>query len=60
MRSTIIFRLSVLIQLESSPALPDYLRDKFALPIFTRALLLGDMVTLKKDSSADHQGPPGI
>jgi hypothetical protein len=42
------FPLSVLMQLESSPALPDYLRDRFALPIFTRALLLGDVVTLKK------------
>jgi tetratricopeptide (TPR) repeat protein len=42
------FPLSVLIQLESSPALPDYLRDRFALPIFARALLLGDTVTLRK------------
>lgn len=42
------FPLAVLMQMESSPALPDYLRDKFALPIFTRALLLGDAVTLKK------------
>lgn len=42
------FPLAVLIAIESSPALPDYLRDKFALPIFTRALLLGDAVTLKK------------
>jgi TolA-binding protein len=42
------FPLSVLMQLESSPALPDYLRDRFALPIFARALLLGDVVTLRK------------
>jgi|GEM_PF-610216 len=42
------FPLSVLMQLESSPALPDYLRDKFALPIFARALLLADVVTLRK------------
>jgi hypothetical protein len=51
------FPLSVLMQLESSPALPDYLRDRFALPIFTRALLLGDVVTLKKIAPqivADH------
>ena len=42
------FPLSVLMQLESSPALPDYMRDRFALPIFARALLLGDVVTLRK------------
>jgi hypothetical protein len=42
------FPLAVLMQMESSPALPDYLRDRFALPIFTRSLLLGDAVTLRK------------
>lgn len=42
------FPLAVLMQLGSSPALPDYLRDKFAVPIFTRALIFGDMVTLRK------------
>jgi hypothetical protein len=42
------FPISMLMQLESSPALPDYMRDRFALPIFARALLLRDVVTLRK------------
>lgn len=51
------FPLSVLMQVERSPILPDYLRDKFAVPIFTRALMLGDTVTLRKiapDIIRDH------
>lgn len=42
------FPLSMLMQIERSPVLPDYLRDKFAIPILTRALMLGDTVTLRK------------
>lgn len=42
------FPLEVLLAMESSPALPDYLRGRFALPIFTRALLLNDVATLRK------------
>jgi hypothetical protein len=51
------FPLSLLIQAERSPALPDYLRSKFAIPILTRALMLGDTVTLRKiapDIIHDH------
>lgn len=51
------FPVSVLMQIEKSPALPDYLRDRFAIPIFTRALMLGDTVTLRKIAPAiirDH------
>lgn len=42
------FPLETLLAMEASPALPDYLRGRFALPIFTRALMLNDLVTLKK------------
>ncbi|MEP7076729.1 MAG: hypothetical protein ABI878_13065, partial [Acidobacteriota bacterium] len=36
------FPISVLIDVERSPAIPDYLRERFAMAIWTRALLLED------------------
>jgi hypothetical protein len=54
------FPLSALMQMESSPALPEYLRDKFALPIFTRSLLLNDMVTLRKIAPQIIKDHPGF
>jgi hypothetical protein len=45
------FPLSVLIEAEKSPALPDYLRERFAIAIWTRAVLLNDFVTAQKIST---------
>ncbi len=42
------FPLSLLIETEKSSALPDYLRERFALAIFTRALVLEDFATAGK------------
>jgi hypothetical protein len=42
------FPLAMLLQVEKSPAIPDYLRDRFLIPIWTRALLTNDMVTVRK------------
>jgi hypothetical protein len=42
------FPLSVLVEAQKSPALPDYLREKFALAVWTRAVILGDFVTADK------------
>lgn len=42
------FPLSVLVEAEKSPALPEYLREKFALAIWTRAAILGDFATAEK------------
>lgn len=42
------FPTSELITVLRSPALPDYLRERFALAIWTRALLLNDQVSLAK------------
>lgn len=42
------FPLALLMQVERSAALPDYLRDRFVIPIWTRAILTGDMVTARK------------
>ena len=42
------FPLTMLIQAGRSPGLPDYLRDRFILPIWTRSILLNDMVTARK------------
>jgi hypothetical protein len=42
------FPLSVLQQVERSEAIPDYLRERFAIPIWTRAVLLGDLSSAQK------------
>jgi hypothetical protein len=42
------FPLAVLLEAEKSPALPDYLRQRFALAIWTRAALLEDFATATK------------
>ncbi len=42
------FPLSVLLEAEKSPALPDYLRERFAIAIWTRAILLNDFATVQK------------
>lgn len=44
------FPLPVLIETEKSPALPDYLRERFALAVWTRAVLLDDFPTAEKIS----------
>ena len=44
----VTFPQSVLIDIERSPVLPDYLRQKFVIAIWTRAYLLDDMATLLK------------
>jgi len=42
------FPLSVLLEAEKSPALPDYLRERFANAVWTRAVLLGDVAAAEK------------
>jgi hypothetical protein len=45
------FPLPVLVEAEKSPVLPDYLRERFALAIWTRAVLLNDFGTAQKISA---------
>ncbi len=42
------FPLAVLLEARQSPALPRYLKERFALAIWTRALLLGDFAAASK------------
>ncbi|MBK7510970.1 MAG: hypothetical protein IPI76_01705 [Chloracidobacterium sp.] len=49
------FPQSLLSKIERSPAIPDYLRPKFAIAIWTRAYLLDDMATLIKMTPAVAQ-----
>jgi len=42
------FPQALLMEIEKSPVLPDYLRPKFAIALWTRAFLLNDMVMLDK------------
>ncbi|MEZ5425499.1 MAG: hypothetical protein R2747_04475 [Pyrinomonadaceae bacterium] len=42
------FSLDLLNKSEKSPALPDYLRERFALAVWTRAILFNDLETAKK------------
>jgi len=42
------FPMSVLLEAEKSPALPEYLREHFAIAIWTRAVLLDDFATVQK------------
>jgi hypothetical protein len=42
------FPLSSLVEIESSPVLPDYLRERFAVAIWTRAVLVDDYLTAAK------------
>lgn len=42
------FPLALLLEAERSPALPDYLRTRFAVAIWTRAVLLEDFATAQK------------
>lgn len=42
------FPIASLIEVLRSPALPDYMRERFVLAIWTRAFLLGDNATLSK------------
>jgi hypothetical protein len=44
------FPLTVLLEAEKSPALPDYLRERFATAVWTRAVLLNDFATAEKIS----------
>lgn len=45
------FPLPLLIEAEKSPALPEYLRERFALAVWTRAVLLDDLATAQKISA---------
>lgn len=40
-----------MLEVEQSPALPEYLRDRFSMAVWTRAFLLNDTVTLNKATS---------
>lgn len=42
------FSTASLVEVMNSPALPEYLRERFVLAIWTRAFLLGDMATALK------------
>ncbi len=42
------FPLPLLLEAEKSPALPEYLRERFAITIWTRAVLLNDFTTANK------------
>ncbi len=43
-----MFPTSMLIEVEKSPALPDYLRERFVVAIWTRAYMVDDVPTLLK------------
>ena len=43
-----LFPTAMLIEVEKSPALPDYLRERFVIAIWTRAYMVDDMATLLK------------
>lgn len=45
------FPTASLVEVMRSPSLPDYLRERFALAIWTRAFLLGDDASLNKVSA---------
>ena len=45
------FPLPLLVEAEKSPALPEYLRERFALAVWTRAVLLDDFATAQKISA---------
>ncbi len=42
------FPLSVMFEAEKSPALPEYLRERFAIAIWTRGVLLDDFASVQK------------
>lgn len=42
------FPLALMFEAEKSPALPEYLRERFAIAIWTRAVLLGDYAAVQK------------
>ena len=42
------FPLALLVEVEKSPVLPDYLRKRFAAAIWTRAVILDDFATAQK------------
>jgi hypothetical protein len=42
------FPLTVMLEAEKSPALPDYLHERFAIALWTRAVLLDDFKTANK------------
>ena len=44
------FSTAALIDVMNSPALPEYMRERFAIAIWTRAFLLNDMPTMSKIS----------
>lgn len=54
------FPLPVLLEAEKSPALPEYLRENFALAIWTRAVLLNDFATAQKIAPEVLKYQPGL
>lgn len=44
------FPQTMLLEVEKSPALPEYMRERFLIAIWTRAYLLDDMATLRRVS----------
>ncbi len=48
----LIFPQSVLQKIEASPRLPDYLRERFTIAVFTRSALLKDWTTMDKMMSS--------
>lgn len=42
------FPISLMIDAERSPSLPEYLRERFAMAIWTKAALIGDVATVNK------------
>jgi hypothetical protein len=52
------FTTELLAAAEASPALPDYLRERFGLAIWTRAWLLGDNANLTKASASLRKARP--
>jgi hypothetical protein len=54
------FSTSVLIDLQSSAVLPDYLKEKVAVAAFTRALLLNDPALIERASPPVAAAMPGL
>jgi hypothetical protein len=54
------FPLPLLVEAEKSPALPEYLRERFAIAAWTRAALLGDFATAGKISAQVVQFHPEL
>ena len=54
-----LFPMSLIIETSKSPALPDYLRERFTKVIFVRSLLTGDYATAEKYAAEYLKLVPG-